>query len=152
MAPPSPADAARMLAEVNAARTEMARRAVAPVWYHPALGLLIGGLVAVQGQPLWILGPYYLVFVLGLAGLARVYRARTGMWVNGYRKGRTMIVSLGLAALFVAIMIGSTWLVRAHGLTVAPFVAGVLAALVTTAGGFLWEIAYRRDLRDGAHV
>ncbi len=152
MAPPSPADAARMLAEVNAAKSEMARRAVAPVWYHPALGLLIGGLVAVQGQPLWILGPYYGVFVLGLVGLVRAYRAHTGVWVNGYRKGRTMIVSLGLAALIVAIMLASTWLVRTRGLTMAPFIAGVLATLVTTAGGFLWEIAYRRDLRDGAHL
>ena len=150
MAPPSPADAARMLAEVNAARTDMARRAVAPVWYHPALGLLIGGLVAVQGQSLWILGPYYLLFLLGLVGLVRAYRAHTGVWINGYRKGRTMIVSLGLAALVVAIMLGSTWLVRERGLTIAPFIGGVLAALLTTAGGFLWEIAYRRDLRDGA--
>ncbi len=152
MAQPSPADAARMLAEVNAARTEMARRAVAPVWYHPALGLLVGGLVAVQGQPLWILGLFYAVFGLGLAGLVRAYRARTGLWVNGYRKGRTMIVSLGMAALVVAIMLGSTWLIRSHGLTMAPFVAGVLAAIVMTAGGFLWEVAYRRDLQDGAHL
>lgn len=150
MAEPSPADAARMAAEVNAARTEMARRAVAPVWYHPALGLLIGGLVAVQGQSLWIIGPYYLAFLLGLVGLVRAYRAHTGVWINGYRKGRTMIVAVGLAALVVAIMLGSIWLVRERGLTAAPFVGAVLAALLTTAGGFLWEIAYRCDLRDGA--
>lgn len=150
MAEPSPADAARMAAEVHAARAEMARRAVAPVWYHPALGLLIGGLVAVQGQSLWIIGPYYVVFLVGLVGLVRAYRAHTGVWINGYRKGRTMIVAVGLATLVAAIMLGSVWLVRERGLTVAPFVGAVLVALLTTAGGFLWEIAYRRDLRDEA--
>lgn len=149
MAPPSPADAARMLAEVDAARTDMARRAVAPVWYHPALGLLIGGLVAVQGQSLWIIGPYYAVFLLGLMGLVHAYRAHTGVWINGYRKGRTMVVAVGLAALVTTIMLGSAWLSRERGLAVAPVIGGLLVALLTTGGGFVWEMAYRRDLRDG---
>jgi len=43
-------DALRMLAEVEAANTDMAERAKAPIWYHPALGLLMGGLCAVQAR------------------------------------------------------------------------------------------------------
>lgn len=61
-----------------------------------------------------------------------------------------MVVAVGLAALVAAIMLGSVWLSREQGLAIAPFIGGVLVALLTTAGGFLWEIAYRRDLRDEA--
>ena len=58
-----------MLAEVEAARAELARRAVAPLWYHPALGLLTGGLVAVQGTQLSFVGAYYAAFSIGLVML-----------------------------------------------------------------------------------
>ncbi|WP_236627794.1 hypothetical protein [Caulobacter sp. B11] len=44
-------DPARMLAEVQAANAQLAQRARAPLWYHPALGLLMGGVAAVAGQP-----------------------------------------------------------------------------------------------------
>ena len=43
---------AEALAAVRAARADLARRAKAPLWYHPVLGLLTGGLIAVQVFPL----------------------------------------------------------------------------------------------------
>ena len=149
MTRPDSADAARMLAELDTARSELARRAVAPVWYHPALGLQIGGLVAVQGQPFVILYPYYVLFGLGLWGLVTAYKRRTGMWINGYRPGRTRWVAMGLAVLVAAVMLGSVILMRTFGWTAAPLIGGAIAAVITTAAGFLWEAAFRRDLKDG---
>lgn len=141
-------DTARMLAEVQAANAELARRARAPVWYHPALGLLVGGLVAVQGAPLPFLGVYYAAFGIGLAMLVAAYTKRTGIWVNGYRSGRTRMVAIGLGVMITVIILGSTWLQRSAGMTWAPPVGGAIAAVITTAAGFLWEAAFRRDLRD----
>lgn len=152
MESPSREDAARMAAEVEAANAEMAKRAVAPVWYHPALGLLTGGLVAVQGMPLPVLGLYYVAFFGGLILLVRAYKQRTGIWVNGYRKGRTRLVSVGLAAIVGAILLASVWLQRSEGMASAPWIGGAVAAVVVTIGGFLWESAFRRDLRDGRPV
>ncbi|NGM49336.1 hypothetical protein G5B46_06935 [Caulobacter sp. 602-2] len=144
-----PAEAARMLAKVEAVSTDLARRARAPIWYHPALGLLMGGLVAVQGQSFPVLIGYYLIFLLGLALLVRAYKRHTGMWVSGYRAGRTRWVAVGLAVLTALSLLLSAWLAREHALVAAPFVIGALAAGVVTIGGFVWEAAFRRDLRDG---
>jgi hypothetical protein len=145
-------DAARMMAEVQAANTELARRAVAPGWYHWTLGLLLGGVIAVQGAPLIAVYGYYLVFGLGCWLLMRAYRRHTGLWINGYRAGRTRWVAVGLAVIFAAIMLGSVYLQREHGVAWAGWAGGALVAVVATIGGYLWEAAFRRDLRDGGSL
>lgn len=142
-------DAARMLAEVAAAKAELARRAVAPAWYHPALGLLMGGLVAVQGAPLLLVFGYYAAFGLGCWLLFAAYRLRTGMWINGYRPGRTRLIAVGLAAVFAAVMLACVHARRELGLVWAPYAGGAVVAILVTIGGFVWEAAFRRDLRDG---
>ena len=142
-------DALRMLAEVEAANADLAERAKAPTWYHPALGLLVGGVVAVQGQSIPLVVAYYGVFVAGLLLLVRAYKRYTGMWINGYRAGRTRWVAIGLAALTTLSMLIAVWLQRDRGLALAPLVFGGLLALIVTIGGFVWEAAFRADLRDG---
>jgi hypothetical protein len=143
-------DALRMLAEVDAAQADMAQRAKAPLWYHPALGLLIGGLIAVQGQATPVMLAVYAAYVAGLVLLMRAYKRRTGLWINGYRAGRTRWVAIGLAALGMLGALISVWLLRERGLTLAPLVFGTIVAVIVTVGGFVWEAAYRADLRDGA--
>ena len=151
MTRPDP-DPARMLAEVEAARAELARRAVAPLWYHPALGLLTGGLVAVQGTQLSFVGAYYAAFSIGLVMLVAAYRKRTGLWINGYRPGRTRVVAIGLAVTVALIMVGVLWLQRTAGIAWAPLLGGGIAAVIVTIGGFVWEAAFRRDLAEGGDL
>jgi hypothetical protein len=141
-------DAARMLAEVQAANTELAKRAVAPVWYHPALGLLSGGMVlALNASTAWAV-VYSGVFVVGIGLLVLAYRRKTGLWINGYRKGRTRWVAIGLAAAFPAIGVASVWLQRERGLDWSPWAGAGAVFVLTTIAGFAWEAAFRRDLRD----
>lgn len=145
-------DALRMLAEVKTANAEMAERAKAPVWYHPALGLLMGGLVAVQGQPFAFLIAYYIAFAAGLALLVRAYKRHTGLWINGYRAGRTRWVAVGLAVLSTIAMLISVSLQREHGVALAPLAFGGIIAVIVTIGGFIWEAAFRADLKDGGSL
>ena len=141
-------DTLRMLAEVDAAKADMAQRAKAPTWYHPALGLLIGGLIAVQGQPIQVMLGVYAAYIAGLVLLMRAYKRHTGLWINGYRAGRTRWVAIGLAGLGMLGALIAIWLVRERGLTQAPLVFGAIVAVIVTVGGFVWEAAYRADLRD----
>ena len=142
-------DALRMLAEVEAANADMVERAKAPVWYHPALGLLTGGLCAVQATPIPAALAYYAVFLVGLLLLVRSYTRRTGLWVSGYRAGRTRLVAVGLATITTGLMLLSAWLFHDRGERLAPLVFGGLVAVAVTIGGFIWEAAFRADLRDG---
>lgn len=142
-------DALRMLAEVEAANADMAERAKAPVWYHPALGVLMGGLAAIQAAPLPLQYGYFLVAGLGVWLLVKAYVRKTGMWVYGYRAGRTRIVAVVLATLTGAMVAYSGYAFHFKHLTTAPLIAGVLIAIAATIGGFVWEAAFRADLRDG---
>jgi len=142
-------DALRMLAEVEAANADLAERAKAPTWYHPALGLLIGGLIGAQALPIPLMIAFYVVYVVGLWLLVRAYKRHTGLWINGYRAGRTRWVAIGLAAVASVGGLISIWLMRERGLTLAPLVFGALVAVIVTIGGFVWEAAFRADLRDG---
>jgi hypothetical protein len=145
-------DAARMLAEVQAANAELAKRAVAPVWYHPALGLLMGGMVlALNASTSWAL-VYYGVLLVGCALLVLAYRRKTGLWINGDRKGRTRWVAVGLGMAFAVIGLASVWLHRERGQDWAPWAGAAAVFVLTTIGGFAWEAAFRRDLRDGGSL
>lgn len=144
-----PQEAARQLAGLDLSNAELARRAVAPWWYHPALGVLIGGLLAVQAAPLVYRALYFAVYGLGLVLLVHVYRKRTGLWVSGYRAGRTRLVALAAVVVSLAVAGASAFVALTRDLPAAFVVGGVVVAVVVTAMGPLWEIAFRRDLADG---
>ena len=132
-----------LIAQTN---RQMAERAKAPRWYHAALGVLVGGVVAIQAAPLpWVFASYA-VFLVGIALLIRAYRKHTGMWIPGYRAGRTRWVAVGGAAAVAAIMLAAVWLERDAGVRGAYAAAGVLVAGLVMLKGHLWEKAYRRDL------
>lgn len=145
-------DALRMLAELEAANADLTKRVRAPAWYHPALGLLMGGLCAVQAAPVPGMLAYYAVFIAGLVLLVRAYIKRTGLWVSGYRAGRTRWVAVGLATITTGLMLLSAWLFHTRKETLAPFVFAGLIAMIVTIGGFVWEAAFRADLRDGGRL
>lgn len=131
---------------IQAAHREMARRAKAPGWYHVALGLLSGGLAAAQELPMpWPI-LYYGVFCAALMLLIRGYRRHTGMWIPGYRAGRTRWVAFSAAAIVAVLFGGAALLTRRTGVHGLYAAAGALIAVTITAKGYLWEKAYRRDL------
>src|SRR5580700_2631095 len=136
------------LEQAAVARAALADRARAPRWYHPALGLLVGGLVAAQAAPTAVSLAFLSIFCVGLVFLTQAYQRHTGMWISGMRKGRTRWVALATAALTLILMLVSIFLQHGRGIGWAPLAAGVIAAVLVTAAGFVWEAAYRADL-DG---
>jgi len=91
------------LEQAAVARAALADRARAPRWYHPALGLLVGGLVAAQAAPTAVSLAFLSIFCVGLVFLTQAYQRHTGMWISGMRKGRTRWVALATAALTAAV-------------------------------------------------
>lgn len=144
-----PAEAARQLAALEQYNADLARRVVAPWWYHPALGLVTGSMIAMLAAPLvWRL--VHLAFVFGASWLLiQGYKRRTGVWVHGWRAGRTRWVSAGLAALVLTVGLVSVGLWLATGETLIHLVSAGVVALAVTAAGPLWEAAFRRDLEQG---
>lgn len=134
------------LDHVGTGRRLVAARLVTPHWYHPVLGLLLGGLVAAQALPVrW--RPLALVpFALGVGMLVRAYQRRTGMFLNGWRApgGRPWAGALG--GLVGLAYLGAIGLHDGLGWTVAPPVLGALVVWPTVLLGRRFDEAVRREL------
>ncbi len=143
---PRAADAALALQKAANARAAVALRARAPIWYHPALGLLTAGIpISLTVSPL-AEGVCGLVFALGVLFLVRAHRKHTGMWIPGYRAGRTRTVAIGMAVITVLVMLASLYLTDERGVRWAAAAGAAIVSAVVTAAGFLWEAAYAADL------
>ena len=88
---------------------------------------------------------YLVACVVGFFLLARAYRERTGLWLGSFRAGRTRWVMATWAVGVVAMFAAARWAAAGGLIGVYP-VAGALIALATTAAGYAWHWAYRRDL------
>lgn len=141
--PDSPAEALRA---VQGAREELARRVVAPWWYHPAFGLVVGGMLAVQAAPGAVRIPVVLALAVCVGVLAAVYQRLTGVKVNGYRAGRTRRPTLITLAVAAVVYLTTLWFATVRGVPAAFVVGGIVLAVVFTVFGRRWDAAYREEL------
>ncbi len=76
------------LEAVAAARRAAADRLVTPWWYHPVLGVLVGGFIVAVALGDWgvtLVG--VAVFFAGIYLLMATYRRQTGIWISGHTPG-----------------------------------------------------------------
>ena len=95
MSPISETESLEALNQIAAANREMAERVRAPGWYSWSLSLMMGGLAAVQEFPLPVIFGYEIAFFVALFFLIRAYKRKSGIWIPGYRAGRTRWVASG---------------------------------------------------------
>ncbi|MDE2487898.1 MAG: hypothetical protein KGO51_10915 [Alphaproteobacteria bacterium] len=146
MSPISQTESLEALNQIAAANREMADRVRAPGWYSWSLSLMLGGLAAVQELPLTYVFAYEAVFFVALAFLVRAYKRKAGVWIPGYRAGRTRWVAVGSAVVYAVVFIGSYYIDHELGVRGACIAGGVLIAALARVHCHLWEKAYRRDL------
>lgn len=120
-----------------------------PFWRHAAFGLVMGLLVLAQGFDLLPKMALVVVAMAGCAWLVTDDRRRYGMFVNGYRKGRTLPWTLALVAVMLAAG-GVEVYAYFAGWSLAPKL-GIAAAAFAVAlmGSVLWTRIYRRELLAG---
>lgn len=146
MSPISEAESLQALDQIAAANREMADRVRAPGWYNWSLSLGMGGLLAVQEFPVQVVFAYEALFLVAIAVLVTVYKRRRGVWIPGYRAGRTRWVAIGGTAVYAATFLLSAYLQHDLHLRGACLVGGVILAALVHVHCWLWEKAYRRDL------
>lgn len=146
MSPISKTEGLEALDQIAAANREMADRVKAPGWYNWTLSLGLGGLAAVQEGPLALIFGYEIAFLVVVAILVSAYKRKTGVWIPGYRSGRTRWVAFGGAATFAVVFMGGVFLYREMNLRGACIAAGVIIAALARLQCHLWQKAYRRDL------
>jgi hypothetical protein len=139
------------LLAVRRQRAAAADRLVTPWWYHPALGLLVGGVVAAQAAHSALVRALALaLFFVGVGVLVRAYRRLTGVWVSGYRRGPAGRVTAALVGAYLACLLAGAVLDYALGYAWGFVAAGAAIAVLTVVLGRRFDVALREELRSGS--
>lgn len=139
-------NAAEALSTVRAAQTQVGNAVSCPPWRHALFGGIVAAYVAAPalGAP----EMFYVLAALAVV-IAVVFltdRRRSGLFVNGYRPGRTrpvafamLTVMLGLytTGLYASLELGRAWV---------PLVLGLIAGPLGVWASLMWQRAYLTEM------
>ena len=140
--------AAAALEAMRASRERLAAAANCPPARHLAFAGLMGAMVASQAAPPMATIAIEALLLVGVGLLLAWDRRRTGMFINGYRVGRTQPVTLSLLLFALAMLAVGIWLKAENGLVWAPLACGLVVAVVSYVASAFWQRIYRHELQE----
>ncbi len=139
-------DARSALEAKQFAEAQMARAATCPPWRHAVFGLMMGGLVATPAFELPIRISILVVLLALIPIIIHSDRKRMGMFINGYRRGKTRIVALGILAVELSLYAVSVIRGLDHNDHVTPLVLGAAGVAIGIFGSRLWQRVFVREM------
>ena len=141
-------EANQALEAVSSAKRSIAAASAAPLWRHVAFGVVMALLMLsiAAGQPFWML-PWALS-MFGVVLLLWWDRRQTGLFVNGYRQGRTLPLTLALLVVTVALAFAAVRL-NTHGERQLALLTVPAAFVVALVASLWWERIFLREMGAG---
>jgi hypothetical protein len=146
----SPAEARAALDSNAAARAHLAALGMCPPWRHAAFGAIMALLVGGIGFETQVQTACTVLALGGIAFVASYDRRRYGVFINGYRKGATLKVSIGLLVGVLALMMLQIYLRDQHASTAVHLWIALAAFVFSTWGSVIWGRVFRREMERGA--
>lgn len=143
-------DALEALGAVDDARARLAQAMHCPPWRHAAFGVVMATLIASGAVPRAFFAPLFVAAMAATVWLVRGDRRRTGTFVNGWRRGRTLPLSGGLYVALIGLIFMARRGQATEFLTSQGLLAIVLAFVIGTAASVVWQRVYLAELRSGA--
>jgi hypothetical protein len=142
--------AAAQLAALHSDRAQLAERVVPPWWYDPCLGLVVFVLVSAISlrNAGWVYFAALGVGLLGLWALVTAYKRITGLWVSGFRRGRTRRVVRVWVSGYLAVAVAGLVADQEFGVRWAMIAAGAVLGVALTFLGRWWTRIYVTELRE----
>lgn len=139
-------EARAALAAKGDAERQLAAAANCPPWRHAAFAAIMAVIVTSPAVPL----PARLLLIVGtllaMAVIVRSDRKRMGMFVNGYRRGKTLFVSFAMLAIDLSLYAYNVWTSEEGGSTGIILAVGTLAFVVSAIGSIIWQRVFAREL------
>lgn len=145
----SPSEAATAVSAIDASRTWLADRLIAPCWYHPAFGLIAGAAIAEGEIRSWVLLAWSVAaYTVGCGALSWWNQRRVGVAMN-YFDCRTTAVFAAHVLTLSGLIALACWLGLDHGVHGVFLAAGVLAVALTVGFGRWTDHLLRARLQAG---
>ncbi len=133
------------LAAKSTAERQLAQAAACPPWRHAVFALLMAALVATTALPLALRFGALVLILIGVGFIVQSDRRRTGVFVNGYRRGKTRIVTFAMVAAILPLYAFSARAALA-GDTSTPLLLAVVTFVVSVVFSVLWQRVFVREL------
>jgi hypothetical protein len=139
-------DARSALEAKQSAEAQMARAAICPPWRHALFGLMMGTLVSSPAfdMPLRVLIVGSVLLMIPV--IVHYDRKRMGMFINGYRRGKTRVVAFAIVAAELLLYCTSLVLGLDHHDHVTPVLLGQVGIVVGIVGSIMWQRVFVREM------
>jgi hypothetical protein len=130
----------------SAAEQNLAKLALCPPWRHAAFAALMAGLVSTPAfsQPIRF-GLLAIIFA-AIALIVRSDRRRLGVFINGYRRGKTRRVTFPMLLVILGFYSASFYCGDVLHRPVFSFALAAMAFGVGYAGSVIWQRVFVREL------
>ena len=139
-------EAQAALAAKKDADRRLAETVTCPPWRHGVFGLVMGALVATPALPLALRFGAIVLILVAIAAIVQADRRRMGVFVNGYRRGKTLVVSIVMLAAVLALYLVSARAGLA-GDHLTPLALGAAAFVLSVIGSVVWQRVFIGELR-----
>lgn len=142
-------DAIEALGAAQGARDRLAESMTCPPWRHAAFGAVMAAMIAANALPRAFHAPLFIGAMAAAVWLVRDDRRRTGTFVNGWRRGRTLPLPGGLFAVMIALIFMARRGTSELFLTGQGALAIALAFVIGTGASVVWQRVYLAELGSG---
>ena len=130
----------------RAAEMQMARAATCPPWRHGLFGFLFGGLVASPAFEFPIRMAILVAILCCIPLIIQSDRKRMGMFINGYRRGKTRIVAGATLIVELSLYFVSVFRGLDHNDHLTPLLLGIVAIVAGIIGSLMWQRVFVREM------
>jgi len=139
-------DARSALDAKQFAEAQIAKAANCPPWRHAVFGLMMGGLVASFAFEFVIRTAILVIILAAIPIIIQSDRKRMGMFINGYRRGKTRYVIAGFMLLWLPLYGFSVYYGLDQHNHVVPVLLGIVAGALGIFASIIWQRVFVREM------
>ena len=130
----------------GAAEQDLARLTLCPPWRHAAFAAVMATLVATPAASLPLrFGLLALIFI-AIAMIVQSDRRRLGVFVNGYRRGKTRWVTFPMLALILLLYVASLYVAEIRHQPMISLALAAASFVIGYVGSVIWQRVFVREL------
>ncbi len=116
---------------------------------HAAFAVIMAALVAVPALPLYLRFIALALIFISIFLIVQWDKRRLGVFINGYRRGKTRMVAFPMLVIILGLYFGSNYVSFSHRQPVIILALAAVAFLIGYLGSTLWQRVFVSELNVG---